>query len=649
MGEQVNQTTLPDAQMAWQVQLRWFDSVGLLEVRMRWVAAASVLVATWFASTILKVELPTLPLYLIGLGMLVYNSLLRFYLERVLAFPSRLRSSGFDYAGLVEYYWRGVEREGAAEAERYDLFVRMQTILDWLAMILLVHFTGGVLSPLLFFFVFHLIIASVLLRRWESYAAATFAVVGVGILAMAEYWGLIPHFSLWVGTSILYESGLYVVGVLVFFTLSLYVTVFLTDTLTRSVRHKDEELIDTQQRLSTAYHQIQTLYDVTKTSSSTLNLDEVLDLMVQSAAEVMGVRAASILLVDDDWPLVDIAASHGLSEAYLSKGSLDIEQNPFLRDVVTTGQPTYVLDTSVEGSLQYRANMIAEGIVSLLCVPVFIKGTPKGMLCLYSSERAQFNESDAEFLTAVANASASAIDNARAYEALEDADRARSQFVRMLTHEFRSPLSAVQSMLGLMEQGIVGTLTEKQLELVGRTKRRIQHLLAMVADLLDMASGKMEMLRAEKTQVDLGSLVAQVMDDLRGSAEAKGLSYQLEVDGEAVHVQGHHEGLERALTNLVSNAVKYTQQGGEVRVRVWSRGNQVVVEVADTGIGIPEDALPRMFSEFYRAKNAKATDEEGTGLGLVITKDVIEKHGGRIGIESKEGKGSVFTVILPTG
>jgi len=139
------------------------------------------------------------------------------------------------------------------------------------------------------------------------------------------------------------------------------------------------------------------------------------------------------------------------------------------------------------------------------------------------------------------------------------------------------------------------------------------------------------------------------VEDLRGSAEAKGLEYRLETRDEPLVVVGLGEGLTRAFTNLVSNAVKYTPKGGAVAISVRRKGAVIVLEVADTGIGIPEDALPRMFTEFYRAKNAKATAEEGTGLGLAIAKDVVERHRGQITVESKVGKGSVFTVSLPVG
>ena len=170
--------------VAWQIQLRWLAALG-------------VLVATWFASSILNIQLSPWPLYVVGLSILFYNALFRFYLRRL-------------------------ERETAATAAIFDRFAKVQTSLDWMAMILLVHFSGGVESPLLFYFIFHLIIASILLSPQVCYFFATLAALAVGTLATLEYGGLLPHTSLGFIPASLYQNGLYIVSILVFFRRFLY-------------------------------------------------------------------------------------------------------------------------------------------------------------------------------------------------------------------------------------------------------------------------------------------------------------------------------------------------------------------------------------------------------------------------------------------
>jgi signal transduction histidine kinase len=630
---------------AWLVQLRWFSFIGVLEIRLRWVAAAGVLIGTWILDSVLGLPVAAWPLYTIGLCMLVYNFFLRRYLERRFTYPTRV--SGYDYDSLLQFYWRGLEREDIAEAASFDRFVQVQLSLDWLAMILLVHFTGGVTSPLLFYFVFHLIVASALLSRFACYLFATIAALAVGALALLEYTGVISHWWIGLVSEPLHQYWLYVAAVFFFFTTSIYMSVYLATTLTKYLRQRDEQLLRLQQSLSDAYQLIQTLYNVTKTVSSTLNLHEVLDLVAQSAAKAMQVRASSIMLLGSSGTIVDTVASFGLSDQYLNAGPFAVDQVHYASETLSTGQPTMVRDTSKEDGLAYAAATRAEGIASVLCVPLLIRHKAEGVLCVYSDEPDQFVESDAEFLAALASAGATAVENARTYAALEIADRAKSDFVRMVTHEFRSPLTSVQSMLRLLELGIVEALTEKQRDLVERSQRRISHLLALVNDLLELAAGKMELLQGEKQQVNLGDIIGKVSELMQPRAVEMNIQYTVEMGPEPLLLAGFEDSLERMVMNLVSNAVKYTPGGGTVAVKAWCEDGKVKLEIADTGVGIPEEALPHIFSEFYRAKNAKNMDVEGTGLGLVIVKDVVEQHGGQISVRSRVGEGTVFSIRIP--
>jgi K+-sensing histidine kinase KdpD len=595
--------------VAWQIQLRWSAALGILT-------------ATWFASSILNIHLPLGPLYTIGLSILFYNAFFLLYLKRL-------------------------EREAISEAAIFDRFAKVQTSLDWLAMILLVHFSGGVESPLILYFIFHLIIASILLSPLACYFFATLAALAMGALALLEYGGLIPHVSLGFIPASLYQNSLYVTSILVFFTTCLYISVYLATSVTSNLRRKDEELLRLQRRLSRAYQRMQTLYDVTRTVSSTLNLEEVLNLIAKSAAEAMHIKSCTIRLLDEDGQVVDTIAAYGLSEQYLTKGPIDVQKSRHIYQTLSSGQPTIISDTSRDDRLQYPVETRAEGINSMLCVPLRIKGKTEGVICVYCTEPDHFRESDAEFLSALASEGAIAIENARTYQALEMADRAKSEFVQMVTHELRSPLSAVQSMLRVLEQGYVGPITSKQQDLIQRSQRRVSFLLALVKDLLELAAGKVEQLKGEKKEIALNETIAKVTELMQTSAEEKGLEFKVEIAGEPLVLVGIEDGLERVFMNLVSNAVKYTPSGGSVAVRAWSENGQIKVEVSDTGIGIPEEALPRIFNEFYRAKNAKAMEMEGTGLGLAIAKDAVEQHGGQISVKSTVGEGSTFYVTLP--
>jgi two-component system phosphate regulon sensor histidine kinase PhoR len=264
----------------------------------------------------------------------------------------------------------------------------------------------------------------------------------------------------------------------------------------------------------------------------------------------------------------------------------------------------------------------------------------------YSHRPNRFAEDDARFLSAMAAQGAIAIDNAMAYQALKKLDLDKSQFVRAVTHELRSPVTGAQSLLRGVIKGYAGEMTDRQRDIMGRLNRRLDKLEALINDLLDLAAGRSDLKVQECKPLPLMETLERVVSHVEMRADEKDQTLLIQRPDGSPIVSATEEGLDRIFTNLVGNAVKYTLEGGTVSVTVWEQDRQVAVEVKDTGIGIPAGSLPKLFAEFYRAPNAKAF-ETGTGLGLVIVKELVESFSGRISVESQEGKGTTFTVRLP--
>jgi len=244
-------------------------------------------------------------------------------------------------------------------------------------------------------------------------------------------------------------------------------------------------------------------------------------------------------------------------------------------------------------------------------------------------------------------------DLSEAYQRLEELENEKAQFILTLTHELRAPVATIQSLLGAMAFALGEELSARAKDLLGRANRRVMALLHLVNDLLDVAKERHKFGTMEPRPVDLGKVLRNVGEAFQGRAEEKQMTLELEGLETDVVVLGDPEGLERLFGNLVSNAINYTNPGGQVRVRLSVAPDpapgQVVVSVQDTGIGIPEESRRRLFEEFYRAPNAKKMLEHGTGLGLTICQRIVEEHQGRIEVESEEHVGSTFTVTLPLG
>jgi signal transduction histidine kinase len=294
-----------------------------------------------------------------------------------------------------------------------------------------------------------------------------------------------------------------------------------------------------------------------------------------------------------------------------------------------------------------RVELVDKGYGTGLCIPLVHESHPVGTLHVYAIQPAHFCEDDAARMRPLADLGAAAIAATHALKALEAMEASQAQFIRVTTHELRSPVAVAQSLVRNVLKGYTGEMTEKQADVFARISRRLDFLESLINDLLDLAAGKAPELAEVQEPVVLNASIGRVMLLLQPRAEDKGLDMTLQPCRDQLVVRGTEGDLDRIFVNLVGNAVKYTPPGGAVIVSMQQTDGQAQVEVSDTGIGIPEEALPHLFEEFYRAPNAKKLAEVGTGLGLAIVKDLVERYGGRIWVKSAVGQGTTFTVTFP--
>jgi signal transduction histidine kinase len=225
-------------------------------------------------------------------------------------------------------------------------------------------------------------------------------------------------------------------------------------------------------------------------------------------------------------------------------------------------------------------------------------------------------------------------------------DQMKSDFINMVAHELRSPLVSIRQIDSVLLEGLGGPLEDKQKELLNRSLVKIDALLDLINDLLEMArleAGEHVQHRVP-TQVD--PIIENTVALMAPRAKEQGVTLSFASDGPPP-VSADPKQLEELFTNLISNAVNYSPDGGRVTITAGEAGEFVRVTVADRGVGIPADELPKIFDRFYRVKHPKTRRVMGTGLGLSIVKGIVETHGGTVDVESEPGKGTTFQVLLP--
>ncbi len=439
----------------WLIQLRWLAVLG--------TALTVGVGALWFPE-----ELPFVPLGGVVAAIALYN----------LAFLLYFRDLKAGTLGQV--------RLGHATR-----LAQAQIVLDLVALAALVHLGGGVENPTALFFVFHVILASILLSRPVSYVMAGLASLLYAAIAGLEYGGFLPHHHLPILPWELSQEPLYLLAAVATLTLTLFLVTYLTTSLTVRLRERDRALMES----------------------------------------------------------------------------------------------------------------------NLTCQ-------------VRSAELAELNEE------------------------LHRVDTERTRFMVLVTHELRAPLNTIHSALDLALSGYASEA--KTIETLVRAQARASELLDLIRDLLDLTQVREQTGEGQEAlPVQVDEVLREVVEFMRIEAEGKDLSLEVAIAPDLPPVEAHPQQIKLVWTNLLSNATKYNEAGGRIRVSLYPEAQSVVGEVADTGVGIAPKDLPHVFDEFFRGETARQVSAHGTGVGMAIVRRIIENWGGEIGVESEVGRGTTFTFTLP--
>ena len=423
-------------------------------INLRWIMVIGIFVTSKFAKFGLGIDLPIIPIFIVTFCILIFN-LICLYLQK--------------------------------HVKSYESFANLQISVDWIALVFLVHYTGGIESPVIFYFIFHVIISAILLSEKKCYLQTSFALILIISLSILEYFHVIPHVHIKeLFPNPVYDNGLYLLSIIFFSVTSLYISAYLATSVNNRLRKRENEIVTLKNDITDAYNK------------------------------------------------------------------------------------------------------------------------------------------------------------------LEAIDREKSEFTYKVTHELRSPLSAIQSLLKSIEEGYAGEISEKARDLVIRSEKRTSFLITLVNGLLDLIAGKIgKPKEGDIKLIDINIAVKNTLHLMQEKTKAKNLKIIIKTTPEPSYLNIVPDDFDIILTNLIDNSVKYTEQEGTISINSTITDKEVKLEISDTGIGITTEDLNKIFNEFYRSKNAKVAELRGTGLGMSIVKNLIKQYGGSIDVQSQIEKGTTVTISFP--
>ncbi len=385
--------------------------------------------------------------------------------------------------------------------------------------------------------------------------------------------------------------------------------------------------------------------------TESLQLDRVLSAALSAALDISGASDAYIALLEDDTLTITEAAGR------YKRGTTLPANSGGLRQVIDSQRSRLWV---IDGDMQ-PVGAVPPGIRAQKTIPLIYGDRAIGILHLDSKREDTFDDDVNAFLASLALRAAVAVENARLYslsqsqlitlQELYDKVRALEQIktdmIRIAAHDLRNPLTGAHGYLTMLSEMLSERATDKEreyLEMLGDALRKMQKI---IGDILSLQRIEVMNERANYEAVNLRALVLALIDANSPSAAAKQIAFKCEIPRKAIIVRADSAQLREAIDNLINNAIKYTPEGGQVTVVLKPDAERVTLDVIDTGFGIPEAVQGRIFQPFFRAKTPQTRQIEGTGLGLHLVKNIVERHAGKMHFESAPGRGSTFGFCLP--
>ncbi|HEU4326837.1 MAG TPA: ATP-binding protein [Roseiflexaceae bacterium] len=399
------------------------------------------------------------------------------------------------------------------------------------------------------------------------------------------------------------------------------------------------------------------LQNITAALSTALTPPQVAATVVDQGIAALEAHSGALGLLREDGQMIEIVYNRNQSDWVSQRfASFPLAADMPFAEAVRTGELICLADQDERRRRYPRLGdaLDGSGLHASISVPLPVDGRPIGALGILFAERHDFSAEEQALMRAIGHLCAQAINRARlfaaeqrAHKEAEAAVQLRDQFLSVASHELKTPLTSLLMQTQLVQRRALreGSLSERDQRALQVITDQAHRLDRMISAMLDISRLELGQLTIVSAPVDLDRLARRVIGELQPTTDQHTIRYQ--GPEQTLVITGDDLRLEQVLQNLIQNAIKYSPSGGEIAVRIEAAADRARLSVSDQGIGIPPEALARLFTRFYRAANADPRQISGMGIGLYVVKEIVTLHGGSITVSSSEGQGSTFTIELP--
>jgi signal transduction histidine kinase len=376
----------------------------------------------------------------------------------------------------------------------------------------------------------------------------------------------------------------------------------------------------TNEELAARVEELTTMQQIDRDLNASLDFERVLDLTLSWAMRSTGAEKGTLSILDGEGTVCTVSCA--------GDGGATEPESDVLQLAMTSRDP-----------------VMTNG--RRMLIPIRYKERTVGLLCLRSNRELPAHPDSVQFAGRLADHAAVAIENARLYGQVREANQAKSEFISCVSHELRTPMTSIRGYAEMLEKGMVGSLSSQQTEFIRTIRRNAERMQVLVSDLQDVSRIETGQMRLEMGPVAVTNALDSALQTTQAQIQARSQHLTVDVPDELPPVYADRARLAQILINLLSNAYKYTPKGGHIGVRAQVQGKYVQCAVSDTGIGMSPQDQQCLFTKFFRSEDPAVRETTGTGLGLCIVKSLVELQGGEIEVESELGKGTTATFTIP--